>query len=128
MDEAGDAHRDFKYVKAQTLMVGAILKSPPDQSLYLQVRLMETLAQLFSGESSLYRAIVAAFFVEYWKAQAAGAVHPFRTAQAYTLRQLEISDGSIDGTRKLLSAMRFCMGVTLPEDAMMWLDREELKA
>jgi hypothetical protein len=34
MDEAGDAHRDFKYVKAQTLMVGAILKSPPDQSLY----------------------------------------------------------------------------------------------
>jgi len=128
MDEAGDAHRDFKYVKAQTLMVGAILKSPTDQSLYLQVRLMETLGQLFSGDSSLYRAIVAPFFVEYWKAQAAGAVHPFRTAQAYTLCQMELSDGSIDGTRKLLSAMRFCMGVTLPEDAMMWLDREELKA
>jgi hypothetical protein len=31
MGEAGEAHRDFKYVKVRTLMVGAIL-SPLDQS------------------------------------------------------------------------------------------------
>jgi hypothetical protein len=122
------AHREFDYVKAQTLMVGAILKSPAGQSLYFQVRLMEILGKLFLSELSLYDAIVAPMFVEYWKAQAMRPSHPFRTAQAYTLRQLELSDGSIEGTRKLLSAMRFCMGVALPEDAMMWLDREELKA
>jgi hypothetical protein len=126
-DESVVAHGEFDYVNAQTLMVGAILKSPAGQSLYFQVRLMATLGKIFSSESSLYSAIVAPFSVEYWKAQAAGAVHPFRTAQAYTLRQLELSDGSVDGTGRLLGAMRFCMGVTLPEDAMVWLDRKELK-
>ncbi|MGA9879132.1 MAG: hypothetical protein WBQ15_10245, partial [Candidatus Sulfotelmatobacter sp.] len=88
-DEAVVAHGEFDYVKAQTLMAGAILKSPPGQSLYLQVRSMETLGRLFSGGSSLYSAIVAPFFVEYFKAQTARTDHPFRTAQAYTLRQFE---------------------------------------
>jgi hypothetical protein len=126
-DEAVAAHGEFDYVKAQTLTAGAILKSPPGQSLYLQVRSMETLGRLFSGGSSLYSAIVAPFFVEYFKAQAARTDHPFRTAQAYTLRQFELSDGSVEGTRRLLSAMRFCMGIALPPDAMSWLDQEEAR-
>jgi hypothetical protein len=126
-DEAVAAHGEFDYVKAQTLMAGAILKSPPGQSLYLQVRSMETLGRLFSGGSSLYSAIVAPFFVEYFKARAARTDHPFRTAQTYTLRQFELSDGSVEGTRRLLSAMRFCMGIALPPDAMSWLDQEEAR-
>jgi hypothetical protein len=86
---------------------------------------METLGRLYSGESSLYGAIVAPFFVEYWKAQAARPLHPFCTAQAYTLRQLELSDGTVEGTRQLLRTMRFCIGVTLPQDAMAWLEPRE---
>lgn len=126
-EEAIVAHDTIDYVKSQTLMVGAILKAPPSQSLHLQVKLMRNLAGLFSARSSLYNAIIAPFLVEYFKTQASRTVHPFRTAQAYTLRQLELSDGSVAGTRRLLSAMRFCMGITLPPDEMAWLDQGENK-
>jgi hypothetical protein len=124
-DESLVAHGEIDYVNAQTLVVGAILKSPAGQALYFQIRLMETLGKLFSSESSLYSAIVAPFFVEYFREQATRTDHPFRTAQTYTLRQLELSDGTVGGTRRMLHAMRFCMGVTLPPDAMVWLDHEE---
>ena len=48
-DEAVVAHGEFDYVKAQTLMAGAILKSPPGQSLYLQVRSMGPTGRLLFG-------------------------------------------------------------------------------
>jgi hypothetical protein len=38
-DESVVAHGEVDYVNAQTLMVGAILKSPVGQSLYLQVKI-----------------------------------------------------------------------------------------
>ena len=126
-DEAVVAFNASQYVKAETLMVGAIVRSSPRQSLYLQVRMMETLPRLFSGASILFSAIVAPFFVEYWRAQASRELHPFRTAQAHTLRQLELSDGTVAGVRKLLSAMRFCLGTDLPEEAMAWLVSGESK-
>ncbi len=125
MDEAVAAHHAFQYVKSHTLMVGAIVRSPAKQSLYLQVRMMETLAGVFSERSQLYGLVIAPFFVEYWKAQAARVLHPFRTAQSHTLRQLDLSDGTIAGTRRLLSAIRFCLGADLPADAMPWLASTE---
>jgi hypothetical protein len=117
-DEAVAAHHAFQYVKSYTLMVGAIVRSPAKESLYLQVRMMETMSGVFSERSQLYGSVIAPFFVEYWKAQAAQVLHPFRTAQAHTLRQLDLSDGTVAGTRRLLSAIRFCMGADLPADAM----------
>ena len=125
MNEAVVAHNAFEYVKSYTLMVGAIVRSPATQSLYSQVRLMETLSRLFSGRSQLYSSVIAPFFVEYWRAQAGRVLHPFRTAQSHTLRQLELSDGTIAGTRKLLSSIRFCLGADLPPDAMSWLASTE---
>jgi hypothetical protein len=82
---------------------------------------METLSGIFSGRSKLYESVIASFFVEYWKGKAGRVLHPFCTAQSPTLRQLELSDGTIDGTQELLSAIRFCLGVDLPADAMSWL-------
>jgi hypothetical protein len=120
-DEAAAAHRASQHLKAATLMVGAIVRSRPSQSLYLQVRLMVILSGLSPAPSSLFSVIVAPFFVEYWRAQASRQPHPFRTSQAHTLRQLALSDGTIAGVRKLLSAMHFCLGTDLPEDAMAWL-------
>lgn len=125
MNEAVAAHHAFQYVKSYTLMVGAIVRSPAKESLYLQVRIMETLSGVFSERSQLYVLVIAPFFVEYWKAQAAQVSHPFRTAQAHTLRQLDLSDGTIAGTRRVLSAMRFCIGADLPADAMSWLTTAE---
>ena len=121
MDEAVAAHNASQYVKSHTLRVGAIVRSPATQSLYLQVRLMEALSVIFSERSQLYGSVIAPFFVEYWRAQAGLVLHPFRTAQSHTLRQLELSDGTIAGTRKVLRAIRFCLGVDLPQDAMSWL-------
>jgi hypothetical protein len=123
--EAVVAHNTFQYVKSHTLRVGAIVRAPATQSLYLQVRLMETLSNIFLGRSALYESVIAPFFVEYWKAQAGQVLHPFRTAQSHTLRQLDLSDGTIAGTRKLLSAIRFCLGADLPADAMAWLATTE---
>jgi hypothetical protein len=125
MNEAAVAHNAFQYVKSHTLRVGAIVQSPATQSLYLQVRLMEFLSLIFPERSQLYGSVIAPFFVEYWRAQAGLVPHPFRTAQSHTLRQLEVSDGTIAGTRKLLSAIRFCLGVALPPDAMSWLASTE---
>jgi hypothetical protein len=125
MNEAAVAHNAFQYVKSHTLRVGAIVQSSATQSLYLQVRLMEFLSRIFPERSQLYGAVIAPFFVEYWRAQAGLVLHPFRTAQSHTLRQLELSDGTIAGTRKLLSAIRFCLGADLPQDAMSWLASTE---
>jgi hypothetical protein len=76
---------------------------------------------VFCDEISIYRNMVAPFFVEYWKVQAEKSLHPFRTAHSYTNRQFGLSDGTVAGTKKLLSAMRFCLGASLPEDATSWL-------
>jgi len=86
---------------------------------------MEALSVIFSEQSQLYGSVIAPFFVEYWREQAGLVLHPFRTAQSHTLRQLELSDGTIAGTRKLLSAIRFCLGADLPQDAMSWLESTE---
>ena len=123
-DEAAATHRAFQYLKSYTLMLGAVLRSPAKQSLYLQVKIMETLSRVFSERSQLHARVIAPFFVEYWNKQAAQVLHPFRTAQSHTLRQLDLSDGTIAGTRKLLTAMRFCLGADLPEDEMSWLESE----
>jgi len=124
-NEAVVAHNAFQYVKSSTLRVGAIVRAPATQSLYLQVRLMETLSNIYRERSQLYGSVIAPFFVEYWKARAAQVLHPFRTAQSHTLRQLDLSDGTVAGTRKLLSAIRFCLGADLPADAMDWLAATE---
>jgi hypothetical protein len=115
------AHGKSQYLTSYMLMLGELIRSSAHQSLYLQVKMMETLGRVFSGEMPIYKNMVAPFFVKFWKAQAEKSLHPFRTAHSYTTRQFEMSDGTVAGTRKLLSAMRFCLGVSLPEDAMSWL-------
>ncbi len=115
------AHGKSQYLKSYTFMLGELIRSSAQQSLYLQVTMMETLGRVFSDEMPIYRNMVAPFFVEFWKAQAEKSLHPFRTAHSYTTRQFDLSDGTVAGTKKLLTAMRFCLGASLPEDAMSWL-------
>src|SRR5713226_9870084 len=95
----------------------AMDKAPVAQSLYLQVSIAQNFEGFFKTCPSLYREIVAPFFVAYWEQTIAESTGLFRTALAYTRRQLQAADGSAKRTRKLLSAMRFCLGVKLRQDA-----------
>lgn len=120
-----DACRAFEaheYIRGCALSIGAMSKAPTPQSLHLQVSLARNLKGFFKFARSLYREIVAPFFVAYWERTIAESTGVFRTAQAYTQRQLQLADGTPEGTRRLLAAMRFCLGLKLPRDAMDWLD------
>jgi hypothetical protein len=121
-DEGYRAIRAHEYVRAHVLCIGAMVKAPVSQSLYLQTSMARNFEDFFKTCPSIYREIVAPFFVAYWERTIAQSTGLFRTALAYTQRQLQVADGSAEGTRKLLSAMRFCLGVKLPEHAMKWLD------
>ena len=111
-----------EYVRGCVLCIGAVSKAPTSESLYLQVSLAQNLEGFFKSLPSLYREIVAPFFVAYWDRRIADSTELFRTAQAYTQRQLQAANGTPEGTRRLLAAMRFCLGLKLPKDAMEWLD------
>src|SRR5216683_7641722 len=93
----------------------AMDKAPVAQSLSLQVSIAQNFEGFFKACPSLYREIVAPFFAAYWERTIAQTTGEFRTAQAYTPQQLPAADGSAKGTRTLLRAMRFCLGVKLPE-------------
>jgi len=116
---AFEAH---EYVRGCVLSIGAMNKAPVSQSLYLQVTIAQNFEGLFRPCQSLYREIAAPFFAAYWERTAEDSTGVFRTAQAYTQRQLKVADGTPEGTRRLLNRMRFCLGVKLPQKAMEWLD------
>lgn len=119
---AFEAH---EYVRGCVLSIGAMKRAPVSQSLYLQVTIAQNFEGLFKPCQSIYREIVAPFFEAYWEQVASGSTGMFRTAQGYTERRLKDADGTPAGTRRLLSAMRFCLGVKLPERAMNWLESSE---
>lgn len=116
---AFDAH---EYVRACVLCIGAVSKASTSQSLYLQVSVAQNLEGFFKSLPSLYREIVAPFFAAYWERTIFESIGLFHTAQAYTRRQLQVADGTPEGTRRLLAAMRFCLGLKFPAEAMKWLD------
>lgn len=120
--DACDAFEAHEYIRGCILSIGAMSKAPTSQSLNLQVSVARNFEGFFKFSRSLYREIVAPFFVAYWERTIAESTGVFRTAQAYTQRQLQLADGTPEGTRRLLAAMRFCLGLKLPKDAMDWLD------
>jgi hypothetical protein len=121
-DDACRAFQAHEYVRGCVLCIGAMNRAPVPQSLYLQVTIAQNFAGFFKPCPSLYREIVAPFFAAYWERATADSIGLFRTAQAYTQRQVRAADGTAEGTRRLLNAMRFCLGVKFPEPAMNWLD------
>jgi hypothetical protein len=104
------------------------MDSPIYKQLQSQLYILEstTLAQQLEGffqtRQSIYREIVVPFFVAYWQGTIGHSTGLFRRALTYTQRQLEFVDGSVAGTRRLLSAMRFCLGEQPPESAMKGLE------
>jgi len=124
-DDACRAFQAHEYVRGCVLCIGAMNRASVPQSLYLQATIAQNFEGFFKPCPSLYREIVAPFFAAYWERATADSIGLFRTAQAYTQRQVRAADGTAEGTRRLLNAMRFCLGVKLPEPAMNWLDGSE---
>lgn len=92
------------------------------QSLYLQTYLAQNFGQWFSSAQSIYREIITPMFRTYWEHVLATSTG-FRAGLSYTKRQFDVLDGTPEGTRKFLGAMRFCLGANLPNDTMNWLNR-----
>src|ERR1700721_1976743 len=111
------AFRAHEYVRGFVLCIGAIDKAPIPESLYLQTYIAQNCENFFKSSPSIYREIVAPFFVAYWERTITQSTGLFRTSLVYTQRQLQVADGSAEGTRKLLSAMRFPYGFKFPTDA-----------
>jgi hypothetical protein len=123
LQDAGfHAIQSHEYLRGYVLCIGAIDKAPVAQSLYLQTFLAQQLEGFSKMCPSIYREIVAPFFVAYWERMIAQSAGLFRTSLTHTQRQLHSANGSSDGTRQLLSAMTFCLGVTLPDHTMKWLE------
>jgi hypothetical protein len=120
--EGYDAMRNSQYARALILLVGAMQKAPLIQSLYLQTYLAQNFAQWFSSAQSIYREIITPMFRAYWEHVLATSTE-FRTGMSYTKRQFDLLDGTLEGVRKFLAAIRFCLGARLPEDTMNWLNR-----
>jgi hypothetical protein len=120
--EGYDAMRNSQYARALVLLVGAMQKAPLIQSLYVQTYLAQNFGQWFSSAQSIYREIITPMFRAYWEHVLATSTE-FRTGMSYTQRQFNLLDGTPEGTRKFLGAMRFCLGAALPEDTMNWLNR-----
>ena len=121
-DDGYRAIQNNEYVRGFVLCICAMGKAPLAQSLYLQTYLAQQFEKLFKSYQSIYREIIAPFFLAYWERSIASSAGHFRTSLTYTQQQHRLVDGSADGTRKLLSAMRFCLGVALPEETQNWLD------
>src|SRR5208282_1574115 len=119
-----DAIRGFQFARGLILCLGAMERAPISQSLYLQTYLAQQFEGWFGTTPSIYREIVAPMFKAYWERALANSTI-FRTGMSYTTRQFEAADGTPNGTRKLLGAMRFCLGAKLPDETMAWLERAD---
>jgi tetratricopeptide (TPR) repeat protein/energy-coupling factor transporter ATP-binding protein EcfA2 len=119
--EGYEAMRGGQYARALILLIGAMQRAPLIQSLYLQTYLAQNFEQWFGSAKSIYREIVTPMFRAYWEHVLATST-AFRTGMSFTTRQFELLNGTPDGTRKFLGAMRFCLGAALPEDTMNWLN------
>jgi tetratricopeptide (TPR) repeat protein len=124
--EGVEANRRGELVRAFILCIGAVCKAAPvSQSLVLQIWLAQNLEGFYNVHASVYREIIAPFFVAYWKRATTEYAGAFRTALAYTLQQINSVNGSPNGIRKLLRSMAFCLGVTLPAAQTAWLEASE---
>jgi len=109
------AIQTHEFVRGCVLCIGGLSKAPTAQSLYMQVSMARNFEGFFKPLRSLYRDIVSPFFLAYWERTITESTGLFRTAEAYTQRQLQEADGTPEGTRRLLAAMRFCFGNSAAE-------------
>jgi hypothetical protein len=79
--------------------------------------------QGFLSRQSIIREIAAPFFIRYWERACDRSGFEFRVRPLYAKQQVDSTEKSLPGLRRLLKEMRFCIGAPLPADAMAWLDR-----
>jgi tetratricopeptide (TPR) repeat protein len=117
-----DAVSANELVHGYVLCLGAMRHAPVPAALYLQAMLAEHLDHIAITTPSLYREVIAPLFRTYWEKTVDQSAAIFRTGLSYTKRQLELADGSAAGTRRLLVAMGFCLGLSFSEKMNAWLN------
>jgi hypothetical protein len=109
-------------VHGYVLTLGAMRNAPVRAALSLQIMLAEHLEGFFGTAPSIYRYVIAPMFRAYWKDTIDQSLVLFNTSETYTRRQLQLADGSPHGTRRLLAAMVFCLGVGVTPETAAWLN------
>ncbi|HWY59759.1 MAG TPA: hypothetical protein VNZ03_35175 [Terriglobales bacterium] len=118
-----DSAAKAEYLCTFIYMMGTILRAPLGESLYAQIWLVRQMEQGFLSRQSIIREIAAPFFIRYWERACDRSGFEFRVRPLYAKQQVDSTEKSLPGLRRLLKEMRFCLGAPLPADAMAWLDR-----
>jgi hypothetical protein len=104
-------------------LIGATIRSPLGQSLYLQASIARENETRFRAYPSIRRELIYPFFRAFWMNAASEHPYEFRTARSFTERRIAQSDvSSVPGVKELLQSMAFCLGVSLPQDVVDWLE------
>ena len=109
-------------VHGYVLTLGAMRNAPVRAALSLQIMLAEHLEGFFGTAPSIYHYVIAPMFRAYWKDAIDQSLVLFNKSETYTRRQLQLADGSPHGTRRLLAAMVFCLGVGVTPETAAWLN------
>jgi tetratricopeptide (TPR) repeat protein len=120
-EEGFNAVKANELVHGYVLCLGAMRNAPIPAALFLQTMLAQHLEPFAQSAPSIYREVIAPMFRTYWEKTIEESVALFRTGHSYVKRKLYLSDGSPEGTRRLLAAMCFCLDLTLSEATMAWL-------
>jgi hypothetical protein len=104
-------------------MIGTILRAPLRESLYAQIWLVREMEKGFRSYPAIIREVAAPFCIRYWERACDHSGFQFSVRPSYARQQVESTEKSFAGLRRLLKEMRFCLGTPLPEDVMAWLDR-----
>ena len=112
-----------EYLCTFIYMIGTILRVPLRESLYAQIWLVRQMEQGFRSYRAIIREVAAPFFIRYWERASDRSGFEFRVRPLYAKQQVDSTEKSLPGLRRLLKEMRFCLGAPLPADAMAWLDR-----
>ena len=118
-----DSAARAEYLCTFVYMIGTILRAPLRESLYAQIWLVREMEKGFRSYQAIIREVAAPFFIRYWERACDRSGFQFSVRPSYARQQVESTERSFPGLRRLLKEMRFCLGTPLPDEVMAWLDR-----
>ena len=118
-----DSAARAEYLCTFIYMIGTILRAPLRESLYAQIWLVREMEKGFRLYPSVIREVAAPFIIRYWERACDHSGFQFSVRPSFARQQVESTEKSFAGLRRLLKEIRFCLGTPLPDDVMAWLDR-----
>jgi hypothetical protein len=122
--QAASQYSDQHPAVGMLCLLGSTLTAPEVKSLATQVALAKELERAFTFCFSIRYRVLEPFFVSYWERVITSGGPIFRTSASYTRAKFDeaLSSDSSVRLKKLLGAMVFCVGLSLPDGLRNWID------